>query len=136
MLEEKTANLKQFHLRMEIHDEMKVNALVTKHLLMWLSDFYSSKEERFSFLFIYLFSLILINPENNRAHYEIIRHCNKRDFAILITEIKKGKPTSGKHTKFLSVKNTYTKYSKEFKFILRGHKPQNQRGHYYEQIQN
>lgn len=70
--------------------------------------------------------MILINPENNRAHYEIIGHYNKRDLAALITEVKKEKPTSVKHKISFSVKNTYTECSKEFKFMLREHKPQNQ----------
>lgn len=92
MLKQESANLKLFHFRMETHNEMNINAPVTKHLLTRLSDFCSSKERSFSFLFIYLMSLILINPENNRAHYEIIRYCSKRDFAILITELRKENP--------------------------------------------
>lgn len=71
-------------------------------------------------------SLILINPENNRAYYEIIRQGNKRDFAALITEVKKENPTSVKHKISFSVKNIYTKCSKEFKFMLREQKSQNQ----------
>lgn len=46
MLKQESANLKRFHFRMEIHNEMNINAPVTKHLLTRLSDFCSSKERR------------------------------------------------------------------------------------------
>lgn len=89
---------------------------------------------------LFTLSLFLIKSENNRAHHEIIKQCNKRAFCCInYRRYYKGKEKSAsvkKYKIFFLVKNTETKCSREWTHVEGSTSHKSEQSHDYKWIQN